>query len=431
MSATESEPTSKGRGYTIGAVICFILAALLTIPALVSYWGGRTINDTERYVATVGPLVNDPEVQAVISTKVTDTIEKQVDVEALLNQALGGVVQDRPKLQLLIGPLAGAINGFIAREVQQVVASPKFADLWVAVNTKAQEDLTALLRGEQVRSLSIQGDEVVLDLNGVIDEVKSRLAARGLTIVEKIPLPQTDKQIVLLTSPQLSQAKTIYAFANPVATWLIWVIAALYLGAFLLARRRPRMAVAIGIALAVNAIIVAWGLAVGQQLFVNELSNTAFGPASSVFWNTLLAFLERGWQVLLWLGIVLIVAGWFAGRTKSAIAVRGFFAGACASGGKALAGGPVAGAGRWVAGNARWLRWIAVALGFVVLFWGSETSLGRLAWAVGTVVVLLVVIEVLAAAGRGEGPADAVEGDDTSATQAGADVAEAVESAGG
>ena len=34
----------------------------------------------------MGPLVNSPEVQAAITTKVTDALESQVDVEALLDR---------------------------------------------------------------------------------------------------------------------------------------------------------------------------------------------------------------------------------------------------------------------------------------------------------------------------------------------------------
>ena len=77
----------------------------------------------------------------------------------------------------------------------------------------------------------------------------------------------------------------------------------LYLVAFVLARRRPRMAVVIGALLAANALLMALALSIGRQLFVNELAGTVFGPASGVFYDTLLAYLQRGQQVLLWLGL--------------------------------------------------------------------------------------------------------------------------------
>ncbi|CUR55425.1 exported hypothetical protein [metagenome] len=95
-------PAARGR--SVAAVLCLVLATVLTAPASLAYWGQRTLNDTERYVATVGPLVDSPEVQDAIATKVTDAIERQVDVEALLHQAFSGVISDRPRLQLLVGP---------------------------------------------------------------------------------------------------------------------------------------------------------------------------------------------------------------------------------------------------------------------------------------------------------------------------------------
>jgi hypothetical protein len=129
------------------------------------------------------------------------------------------------------------------------VASDTFADIWVRANTKAQQALMRLLQGDNSGAVTLQGDQVVLDVSDVIDQVKARLVARGLTIVEKVPLPTVDKQIVLLDAPQLKQARTIYAFANPLARWLIVVVAALYLAALWLSRRRPRMTVVIGVVL--------------------------------------------------------------------------------------------------------------------------------------------------------------------------------------
>src|SRR3954447_8746643 len=141
-----AEPSTRGRA--IAAAVCLVLAAVLTVPASFAYWGQRTINDGQRYVATVGPLVDSPEVQTAIATKVTDAIEEQVDVQALLNQAFAGVIADRPRLQLLIGPLAGAVNGLIQTQVQNFIESDAFRELWLAVNTRAQQRLVQLLEGE-------------------------------------------------------------------------------------------------------------------------------------------------------------------------------------------------------------------------------------------------------------------------------------------
>jgi len=390
-----------GRGRSIAAVVCVVLAALLTTPAAIAYWGQRTLNDAQRYVDTVGPLVDSPEVQDAIATTVTDAIQSQVDVEAILSEVFADVITDRPRLQQLVGPLSGAINGLIDREVRAFVASDLFADIWVRVNTRAQQTLVRVLEGDEGGAVSVQGDQVVLDLSDVVAEVQQRLVARGLTIVENVPIPDVDKQIVLLDSSQLDQARTIYAFTNPVARWLLLVVAALYLAAFLLASRRPRMTVTIGVVLVANALLVSLALSVGRQLFINELAGTVFGPASSVFYDTLLAYLDRGWQVLLWLGLILVVVGWFVGSNASGTAVRTTLSGGLETAGAMLADGPVGGAGRFVAANARWLRVCVGVLGAVVLLWGNDVSVPRLFWSLLLTVVLLGAVQVLVGAGAG------------------------------
>jgi hypothetical protein len=403
MVEPESEPAvtaRPSRGRAVAAAICIVLAALLTVPAATAFWGQRTLNDSQRYLDTVGPLVESPEVQAAIANTVTTAIQQQVDVEAVLNQVFEGVISDRPRLQALVGPMSGAVNGLIESQVRNFIASDTFAEFWTAANTRAQAGLVRLLQGDQSGAISLQGDQVVLDLSQVIAQVKERLVARGLTIVERVPIPDKDRQIVLLDAPQLNQARTIYAFANPVARWLIVVVAALYLAAFLLSRHKPRMTTIIGVVLAANALLVALLLTVGRQLFVNQLAGTVFGPSSAIFFDQLLSYLQRGQQVLLWVGVILVLVGWFTLPTGTGAAARGAISGGLATLGSALPNG-LAGAGQWVAANARWLRVAIGVVGVVVLLWGNDISLSRLFCSLAFVGVLLAVIEILKGAARG------------------------------
>ncbi len=388
-----------GSGRRAVAAICVVLAVVLTTPAALAYWGQRTLNDSQRYLDTVQPLVDSPEVQDAIATTVTNAIQQQVDVEALLNQAFAGVIQDRPRLQLLVGPLAGAVNGLVEREVNDFVSSATFADIWVTVNARTQVALVRLLRGDETGAVTLQGDQVVLDVGDVIDQVKERLVARGLTFVENAPIPDVDKQIVLLDAPQLRQLRTIYAFSNPVAQWLIVVVAALYLAAFVLSRRRPRMTGIIGVGLLGNALLVGFALSVGRQLFINDLAGTVFGPASSVFYDTLLTYLVRGWHVLAWLGALLVAVGWFAGSNASGTATRLAVRKGLESGGASLPDDKFSGVGQWARTNAFWLRYVVGVFGVVILMWGNQVSPTRLFWSTVFVLAVLSVIQVLAGAG--------------------------------
>ena len=161
----------------------------------------------------------------------------------------------------------------------------------------------------------------------------------------------------------------------------------------------------IGVVLAVNALLVALLLSIGRQLFVNELAGTVFGPASTVFYDQLLTYLVRGRKVLLWLGLILVVVGWYTSSNRAGVAVRQTLTGSLENGGAALPAAHVGGAARWVAANARWLRIVAGLIGVVIFFWGNQVSPGRLAWAVVVVVVLVAAIQTMVGAARGAGPA--------------------------
>ena len=191
-----------------------------------------------------------------------------------------------------------------------------------AGNVRAQQALHRILTGEGSGAVTVEGDQLVLDVDEVIKAVKERLVARGLTLVENVPIPETDRHVVLLQSDGLEQLRTIYAFGNPVAIWLLPLVGVLYLAAFVLARRRPRMGVVIGVVLAANAVLLGLLLSIGRQLFVNHLEGTVFGPASRVFYDTLLAYLERGQDVLLGVGLAVVVFACFAGENRVGTAVR-------------------------------------------------------------------------------------------------------------
>ena len=52
-----------------GAVALLLVAALLTPPALVGFWGRRTVVDAQRYLDTVGPLAQSPQIQAAVAER--------------------------------------------------------------------------------------------------------------------------------------------------------------------------------------------------------------------------------------------------------------------------------------------------------------------------------------------------------------------------
>src|SRR6188472_3863897 len=91
----EKEPTTPGgrRGWwrPIVAGVLVTVAALLAPLSVLSTWASGQIQDTDRYLETVAPLANDPDVQAAIVVRVEQVIYSYLDLDAALDEVVGAL----------------------------------------------------------------------------------------------------------------------------------------------------------------------------------------------------------------------------------------------------------------------------------------------------------------------------------------------------
>lgn len=403
MTETAATPTPAKRRIgvrSIAAVLALILGLGLLPLGTVTYWGHRTVTDTERYLETMQPLAYDEDVQNSLSVFITDKIEEQIDPEALVNQVFAGLIEEYPSLKALVPIVAGAIDSLIAQVVDRLVRSDQFKQLWDLANTAAQKSLMAILEGRDDGPVSLQGDEVVLDISVLVDQVKQGLVDQGFSAAANINVPQADRQIVLLEAPQLAQIRTIYSFTSPVAAGLIYIAILLLVLAVVLARRRPRMTAWAGGGAAVGGGLLVVGLGIGESIFVNTLEGTPFEKASQTFYDQLLKFLYNGAYSLIVLGIIVFAVGLYLCGARWAVELRATVNNLADDIAGNIPAGPIVSSGAWVAAHARWLR-VAVAVIFtIIVVIGNDLSVARTIWAALIALVLLGVIQVWAAAGR-------------------------------
>src|SRR5690349_16955591 len=70
------------------AAILAAVAAFAVVAGVVGFWAARTTLNTERWVATVAPLPQDPKVAAAMATFATDQLFAVADVEQRLRGLL-------------------------------------------------------------------------------------------------------------------------------------------------------------------------------------------------------------------------------------------------------------------------------------------------------------------------------------------------------
>jgi hypothetical protein len=371
------------------ATLLIVLGCVLAPVSVIAVWSANQVSNTDRYVANVSPLIREPAIRNAVTDKISTAISNQIDVRHLTNTVAAqlshrGLARLGALLSSLSGPIASGVNGFIHSAVAKIIASSRVQKLWIRGNRIIHEQLVLALSGKK-SAITVSNGQVVVGLAPIVDQVKHNLAARGLTIVEK--LPPINPTFPLFSAKYLVKAQTLYR----VLTALKWImpiltLACLAAGVYI-ARRHRRALIGAGLGLAASMLVLGVALAVGRTLYLNKLPGTVPADAAAVAFDTIVRFIRQGLRVLLVLGLVVAIAGFFTGPSVTAVRTRqGFksaFAAIRGTGERAgLTTGPV---GAWVYKYRTALRIGAVTIAALVLvFWGIPTGL--------TVVVIAIVL---------------------------------------
>lgn len=153
-----------------------VVALLLVIGMLsftlsaVGWWARRNLADTDVWIERVGPLADDPAVQAALGDWLSAEVVELVDPAALFVE----VLPERGRL--LAVPLAGAVEDFVHDRVDRFLASDRFARLWLEANERAHRAAVRVLRGDS-EVVQARRNTVVINLVPVINAALADLGS--------------------------------------------------------------------------------------------------------------------------------------------------------------------------------------------------------------------------------------------------------------
>jgi hypothetical protein len=388
----ERRPRGPVRWASVGSAVLLVLGLLLVPVSVLAVWTHNQISDTDRFVATVGPVLEDPAVQTAVAGRVTAEIFSQVDVQQLANQAVDALAaQGLPapvadRLHGLSGPLADGTRSFVGGKVQELVASPTFVAAGQQALTVTHQQVAAALAG-QSSAIGVQGADAVLDLYPFVEAAKQRLVASGFELAARIP--EIHPTIALFPASTLVRAQTVYDLLDVTATWLPWVTLALLVGGVLLARKRRRATLVIGLAVMGTMLALAAALLVVRGIVVGSVPGQSAAAAGSTF-DIVVRFVRAALRTLFVVGLVVALAAWVTGQSTAAVRIRGTVGGGVSSlrrgaVARRLAEGPV---GPWVHDHRGVLRTGLVVLAALVVVLLDRPS----GWTILAVVLVLLVL---------------------------------------
>jgi hypothetical protein len=324
-----------------------IIAGFMVFLSCVSFltggigiWASRSLLDTDVWVDHVGPLADDPGVQAAISAQITAEIMKLIDPQALFEEALP------ERGQVLAVPLSGAVQSFVGDQVDKFVASDAFDRLWVGLNEQAHATAVKVLRGDS--EVVQAGDKTVtLSLIPVINEVLANITKAspeifGKTInipdvqIDEIPTAAIDKindvfgtdlppdfgQITIYDGGELKEVQDAIALFDRLVWVSIVVFVLATVGAFAASVNRRRTLVQLAIVDVLLLILMRRAAITAQDQLLALVRVDSNVPAVKATSDALLQGLFDGTRILLWFFGILIALAWLTGSSKRAVAFR-------------------------------------------------------------------------------------------------------------
>ena len=154
----EARPERRRRMRRISAPILALVTVLIFAAAVPATWAHREFLNTDRYVAIVGPLAGNPDVQQALARELTNEVFTALPIQQNIASALP------PKASFLAVPLTSAIKTFVHNQVLKVVQSKAFQTFWVQANRFVHAQVLAILNGQGTQTLSIKNGKVLLNL---------------------------------------------------------------------------------------------------------------------------------------------------------------------------------------------------------------------------------------------------------------------------
>jgi hypothetical protein len=314
------------RARATGSAVLIVLAAVLSLLAVVAVWARDQVTDTSRFVATMAPLAGDPHVQSALTTRVTNVVAQQIDVPSLVDQLSQAASQKGvpPRAANLIGSLSGpigsGITSLVGTVVNGVVTSPAFATLWTNAIRTAHASMVKALTGEGGGAVSLENNQVTIDLGPIIEQVKTQLANSGLGLAAKIPA--IHPTFTVYSSKSIGKVKSYLRLLDIAGNWMPLIAVLVAAAGVYLARDRRRALIGATVAIAVAMLVLGAALAVFRGYFLDQLPLGVNSGAAGAVYDALAHFLRVTVRTVGVLAVLVALGAFFVGPSRAATFVR-------------------------------------------------------------------------------------------------------------
>ncbi len=340
VAPTQYQPRKDRRPLRNGVAGVFaFLTALLLVSAVVGSWTTNTALDTDKFVARVGPIIDEPDVRQAVSSQLTTQITDALNLQAKIEPALP------QNIKFLAGPIASGADSFIGTQVSNFVDTDAFRTLWDNALRLSQERVAAALTGQDTNLVVVDGT-VNIDLISVVNAVLAELSNNLPTIlgnsvqlsippdanvtqitaiVQKylgVELPENFAQIPIMNASDLEAAQTgVQVVSTGNILLFVGALICLILALAISAGRR-RTVFVLGMSVALVTGIVFFALRAVNQSTLAGISDPELQTAASTSVRVIFETLRSAATALVIIGVLLALVAYLVGPGRFPVWLR-------------------------------------------------------------------------------------------------------------
>ncbi len=290
------------------------LTTVLLIVGIFAVWANRQMLNPDNWSKTSTQLLQKDSIRSAAANYAVDQLYANVDIAAILKSELP------TQLQGLAGPVSGALRNAAVQGAELALSRPLIQNAWAKANRAANQALVTIVNGGK-GAAQINGGTVTLDLTTVVDDIASRL---GLSSNIASKLPPSAAKVTLFKSDQLKFIQDIGSALTGLALALTIIVPLLYALAIVLASgHRRRTLMTVGFAIVFGGVLTL----LARRIVVNQVTGSLVSDASlrpavrdaAAIGTGMLSEVAGACVIV---GLVVVVAAWFAGPARAMTAAR-------------------------------------------------------------------------------------------------------------
>ena len=311
-------PAKISRGRLIGVDVLIGVTTLLLVVAIFATWANRLLFSPDNWSKTSTQLLQNQNVRTTTANYIVDQLYANVDVTGLIKQGLP------TQFQALAAPAAGALRNAAVQGAELALSQPRVQQLWAQANRAADQTFIDVVNGRK-GAVGVNQGAVTLDLGAILQNIASRL---GLPSDLTSKLPANIATLQVFKSDQLKYVQNGGKAIKSLAFWLLVIVPLLYILALFLAKgHRRRTLMTIGFAGILAGVLVILARSILQGQVANSLTSDASLQATiHDVYGISTAILKDVASGVIFIGILLVAAAWFAGPARPARSSRGAIA---------------------------------------------------------------------------------------------------------